>query len=181
LFSCNATVNDLVQILPTIVIFSKIVLRPLKFLHVSAIDTRVIFLKFTIYHITSLLKNSLVGHNFIQYKTQNYAYIVLSMMWVFQEPRTFLALPQSSPIQWNKNTYSSSGHHNYGWGAFFGLVLISKQTLFTSSVTQSCPTPCNPRDCTTPGFLVHHQLPGPSQSHVHRVGNGQESLAWCSP
>ena len=22
-----------------------------------------------------------------------------------------------------------------------------------------------------PGFPVHHQLPGPSQSHVHRVGN----------
>ena len=171
LFSSNATVNDLVQILPTIVIFSKIVLQPLKFIHLSTIDTRLIFLKFRIYHITSLLKNSPVGHNFIQYKTQNYEYIVLSMMWVFQVPRTFLALPQSSPIQWNKNIYSSSGHHNYGWGTFFGLFLISKQTLFTSSVTLSCPTSCNPRDCTTPGFPVHHQLPGPSQSHVHRVGN----------
>ena len=28
-----------------------------------------------------------------------------------------------------------------------------------SSVTQSCPTLCNPMDCTTPGLPVHHQLP----------------------
>ena len=27
-----------------------------------------------------------------------------------------------------------------------------------SSVTQSCPTLCNPMDCITPGFPVHHQL-----------------------
>ena len=47
LFSSNATVNDLVQILPTIVIFSKIVLQPLKFIHLSTIDTRLIFLKFS--------------------------------------------------------------------------------------------------------------------------------------
>ena len=25
-----------------------------------------------------------------------------------------------------------------------------------SSVAQSCPTLCNPMDCSTPGFLVHH-------------------------
>ena len=27
-----------------------------------------------------------------------------------------------------------------------------------SSVTQSCPTLCNPMDCSTPDFPVHHQL-----------------------
>ena len=27
-----------------------------------------------------------------------------------------------------------------------------------SSVAQSCPTLCNPMDCSTPGFPVHHQL-----------------------
>ena len=27
-----------------------------------------------------------------------------------------------------------------------------------SSVTQSCPTLCNPMDCSTPGLPVHHQL-----------------------
>ena len=28
-----------------------------------------------------------------------------------------------------------------------------------SSVTQSCPTLCDPMDCSTPGFPVHHRLP----------------------
>ena len=28
-----------------------------------------------------------------------------------------------------------------------------------SSVTQSCPTLCNPMNCSTPGLPVHHQLP----------------------
>ena len=28
-----------------------------------------------------------------------------------------------------------------------------------SSITQSCPTLCDPMDCSTPGFPVHHQFP----------------------
>ena len=40
-----------------------------------------------------------------------------------------------------------------------------------SSVTQSCPTLCNPMDCSMPGLLVHHQLPEFTQTHVHWVGN----------
>ena len=28
-----------------------------------------------------------------------------------------------------------------------------------SSISQSCPTLCNPMDCSTPGLPVHHQLP----------------------
>ena len=40
-----------------------------------------------------------------------------------------------------------------------------------SSVTQSCPTLCDPMDCSTPGFPVHHQLPDVAQTHVHWVGD----------
>ena len=36
-----------------------------------------------------------------------------------------------------------------------------------SSITQSCPTLCNPMDCSIPGSLVHHQLPELAQTHVH--------------
>ena len=36
-----------------------------------------------------------------------------------------------------------------------------------SSVTQSCPTLCNPMDCSASGFPVHHQLPELAQNHVH--------------
>ena len=38
-----------------------------------------------------------------------------------------------------------------------------------SSVVQSCLTLCDPIDCSTPGLPVHHQLPEPTQTHVHRV------------
>ena len=34
-----------------------------------------------------------------------------------------------------------------------------------SSVTQSCPTLCNPMDCSTPDFPVHHQLPELAQTY----------------
>ena len=40
-----------------------------------------------------------------------------------------------------------------------------------SSVTQSCPTLCNPTDCSTPGLPVHHPLPEFTQTHVHWVGD----------
>ena len=39
-----------------------------------------------------------------------------------------------------------------------------------SSVTQSCPTLCNPMNSSTPGLPVHHQLPEFTQTHVPRVG-----------
>ena len=40
-----------------------------------------------------------------------------------------------------------------------------------SSVTQSCLTFCDPMDCSTPGFPVHHQLPQFTQTHVLWVGD----------
>ena len=36
-------------------------------------------------------------------------------------------------------------------------------------MAQSCPTLCDPMDCSTPSFPVHHQLPEPAQTHVHWV------------
>ena len=40
-----------------------------------------------------------------------------------------------------------------------------------SSVAQSCPTLCDPMDCSTPGFSVYHQLLKLAQTHVHRVAD----------
>ena len=40
-----------------------------------------------------------------------------------------------------------------------------------SSVTQSCPTLCNPMNCRTPGLPVHHQLLEFTQTFVHWVGD----------
>ena len=39
------------------------------------------------------------------------------------------------------------------------------------SVTQSCPTLCNPMDCSTPGLLVPHHLPKFAQGHVHCISD----------
>ena len=38
-----------------------------------------------------------------------------------------------------------------------------------SSVTQSCPTLCDPIDCSMPGFPVLHYLPESTKTHVHWV------------
>ena len=40
-----------------------------------------------------------------------------------------------------------------------------------SSLAQSCPTLCNPMDCSMPGFLVLHQLLELDQTNVHRFGD----------
>ena len=40
-----------------------------------------------------------------------------------------------------------------------------------SSVAQSCPTLYDSVNHSTPGLPVHHQLPGFTQTHVHRVGD----------
>ena len=51
-----------------------------------------------------------------------------------------------------------------------------------NSVTQSCPTLCNPRDCITAALPVHHQLPEFTQTHVHWVGDAiQPSHPLSSP
>ena len=55
------------------------------------------------------------------------------------------------------------------------VLLMQKWNLFSSvqfsSVTQSCPTLCNPMNCSTPGLPVQHQLPEFTQTHAHRVSD----------
>ena len=50
-----------------------------------------------------------------------------------------------------------------------------------SSVAQSCPTLCDPVDCSMPGLLVHHQLPEFTQTHVHWVSDAIHHLIFCCP
>jgi len=44
-----------------------------------------------------------------------------------------------------------------------------------SSVTQSCPTLCDPISRITPGLPIHHQLPEFTQTHVHWVHDAIQS------
>ena len=48
---------------------------------------------------------------------------------------------------------------------------LSFSSVKFSSVAQSCPTLCDPMDCSTSGLPVHHQLPEFTQTHVHWVGD----------
>ena len=51
-----------------------------------------------------------------------------------------------------------------------------------SSVAQSCPTHCNPMDCSMPGLPVHHQLLEFTQTHVHWIDDAiQPSHPLSSP
>ena len=61
--------------------------------------------------------------------------------------------------------YSCSLYMNY----LTRLIIITNQffSVKFSSVTQSCPTLCDPMNHSTPGLLVHHQLPEFTQTHVH--------------
>ena len=57
-----------------------------------------------------------------------------------------------------------------------GLVIPS------SLVAQLCLTLCDPMDCSTPGFLVHHQLLELAQTYVHWVSDAiQQSHPLSAP
>ena len=65
--------------------------------------------------------------------------------------------------------------------ATIALGVISLSFQF-SSLAQSCPTLCDPMNCSTPGRPVHHQLPEFTQTHVHQVGDAiQPSHPLLSP
>ena len=61
------------------------------------------------------------------------------------------------------------------WAAVYGvaqswtrLKRLSSSS-YCCSVAQSCPTLCNPMDCSMPGFVVPHHLPEFAQVHVHCI------------
>ena len=50
-----------------------------------------------------------------------------------------------------------------------------------SSISQSCLTLCDLMNHSTPGLPVHHQLPEPTQTHVHCVGDAIQPSHLLSP
>ena len=64
----------------------------------------------------------------------------------------------------------------------FDCTIIFFSSAQFSSVTQSCLTLCDPMDCSTSDFSVHHELPKLAQTHVHRVSDAiQPSHPLSSP
>ena len=65
----------------------------------------------------------------------------------------------------------------------FTFTLLIKTIQF-NSVAQSCPTFCDPMNCSTPGLPVHPQLPEFTQTHIHQVSDAiqpSHSLSYPSP
>ena len=59
---------------------------------------------------------------------------------------------------------------NISMHSIYVLLLFNRTTMFCCcSVAKLCPTPCNPRDCSMPGFPVLYSLPEFAQIHVHWV------------
>ena len=63
----------------------------------------------------------------------------------------------------------------FGMGALNTRPKATREPQFIqfSSVTQSCPTLCDPMKCSIPGLPVHHQLPDFNQTNA--------SSQWCHP
>ena len=77
-----------------------------------------------------------------------------------------LTLPGSSVHGDSPGKNSGVGCH----ALLQGIFLTQESNLYHfqfSSVAQSCPTLCDPMDCSVPGFPVHHQLPELAQTQVH--------------
>ena len=66
-------------------------------------------------------------------------------------------------------------------GEFFTAELPGKPHEWHSvqfiSVTQLCPTLCDPTECSMPVFLVHHQLLDLAQTHVHQVSDAIPTIS----
>ena len=67
------------------------------------------------------------------------------------------------------------------WASLYSLCNTFSSVQFIS-VDQSCPTLCDPMNCSMTGLPVYHQLPEFTQTHGHRVGDAiQPSHPLSSP
>ena len=85
---------------------------------------------------------------------------------------------QSTGHNWVTNTVKLQNNCKETKGIFLVLKISTLMWMSVhicevqfSSVAQSCPTLCDPMDCSTPGFPVHHQLLEFTHAHVHWVSD----------
>ena len=94
---------------------------------------------------------------------------------------SFTYLKNSLGFTYSLTSSQVLGNH-WSFTGFKSLTFFKSHILQFSSVTQLCPTLCNPTNRNTPGFPVHHQLPESTQTHVPQVGDAiQPSHPLSSP
>ena len=79
-----------------------------------------------------------------------------------------------------------SKYRAYDWTSykislFLKLSFKSASSVQFSSVAQSCPTLCDPMNCSTPGLPVHHQLPEFTQTQSIESVMPSSHLILCRP
>ena len=118
-----------------------------------------------------------VGHDLVteqqqQYSTQLNLFLGSQVLsWMMAIGLWYSDCPQPTPSFEGLFTYFGdmlSWCHMTSSPAFHNL---SNFFFLFSSVAQLCLTLCNPMDCTTPAFPVHHQLLELAQTHVHWVSD----------
>ena len=101
-------------------------------------------------------------------------------LWVIHDDRVFSGCMPSNGIA---GSYYNLFLVSYGVSILFSIVIAPiyiPQSV--NSVTQSCPTVCDPMNCSMPGFPVHHQLPEFTETHGHRLSDAiQPSHPLSSP
>ena len=94
---------------------------------------------------------------------------------------THFSFPLSCSTQ-GENSIPATGWFPHIFAGLSLAILASFSSVWFSSVTQSCPTLCDPMKRSMPGLPVHHQLPEFTQTHVHQVGDAiQPSHPLSSP
>ena len=96
-----------------------------------------------------------------------------------------MQLPGFSYPFWSRRLGDTPQRHSFKRGLYVTVPLLVQDGEGPPqfrSLAQSCPTLCDPMDCSTPGLPVHHQLLERTQTHVHRVGDAiQPSHPLLSP
>ena len=75
------------------------------------------------------------------------------------------ALPIRWPEYWSFS-FNLSPFNEHPGIIYFRMHWLDLLAVQFSSVAQSCPTLCDPMNCSTPGLPVHHQLLEFTQTHI---------------
>ena len=119
--------------------------------------------------ISVLFLNSWLNSRLLDWHCQDFTYFRANKLVC----HSFMDADQRTGDSWIRDkgfiTLISSGNTNF---TFTPVLLVSQvPSVQFSSIIQSCPTLCDSINCSTPGFLVHHQLLELAKTHVHGVSN----------
>ena len=95
--------------------------------------------------------------------------LVFSMLGLLrsQVPYIWTTPPLDISMDHSLTSFKPRCHYLLISEVFLITLLWGKLSVQFSLVAQSCLTLCNPMDCSTPGFPVHHELLELTQTHVH--------------